>query len=401
MMQSKTFRAPTMKDAIALVKAELGPEAVILTTRQVRSHKGLLGRVEIEITAAPDPQRATKTAKAAEPIARSADAQPPATPRLDDLARRVAALESNGAIDALRARIDRMGEQLDDVTRLLARLTDAGEVPAAEVATAPAAPSVSRVYEAMLSRLVERGVAIDLARDIVAEASCADFEADEFEALPHIADAIMKRIRVRDPFAGAKGQTVCALVGPTGVGKTTTLAKLAAGQVLDRRKRAALLTVDTFRVGAVEQLRVYGRIMDVPVEIAGDERDLAEKIARHADKDVIFVDTAGVGQKDRMMLNKMATYFAGNAQFETHLIVSATTQYRDLADIAEQFRIFSPTSLIASKLDESNALGGVFTLAATHAYPLSWFTIGQQVPDDIEPATAERVVDQLLGITAH
>ncbi|MCC6158400.1 MAG: flagellar biosynthesis protein FlhF [Deltaproteobacteria bacterium] len=400
-MQTKSFRAPTMKDAIALVKAELGPEAVILTTRSVRSHKGLLGRVEIEITAAPDPQRAARAAKAAEPAANSPEISTTAEPRPDDLARRLAALESSGAVDALRARVDRMGEQLDDVTRLLARLTEAGEVPAVAEVSAPVAPAVSRVYESILARLVDRGVAVDLARDIVAEAACADFEADEFEVLPHIAGAIMNRIKVKDPFAGAKGQTVCALVGPTGVGKTTTLAKLAAGQVLDRRKRAAFLTVDTFRVGAVEQLRVYGRIMDVPVEIAGDERDLAEKIARHADKDVIFVDTAGVGQKDRMMLNKMAAYFAGNARFETHLIVSATTQYRDLADIAEQFRIFSPSSLIASKLDESNALGGVFTLAATHAFPLSWFTIGQQVPDDIEPATAERVVDQLLGITAH
>lgn len=400
-MQTKTFRAPTMKDAIALVKAELGSEAVILTTRQVRSHRGLLGRVEIEITAALDPKRAVRATNPAEPIAKPANSAPAVEPKLDDLARRVAALESSVAIDALRARIDRMGEQLDDVTRLLARWADAGEVPTPVDVDTPAAPAVSRVYESMLARLVEKGVAVDLARDLVAEASCADFEADEFEALPHIADAIMKRIRVVDPFADTRGQRVCALVGPTGVGKTTTLAKLAAGQVLDRRKRAAFLTVDTFRVGAVEQLRVYGRIMDVPVEIAGDERDLAEKIARHADKDVIFVDTAGVGQKDRMMLNKMAAYFAGNGSFETHLIVSATTQYRDLADIAERFRVFSPTSLIASKLDESNALGGVFTLAATHAFPLSWFTIGQQVPDDIEPATAERVVDQLLGITAH
>ncbi len=401
-MQTKTFRAPSMKDAIALVKTDLGPDAVILTTRSVRSHKGLLGRIEVEITAGLDPNRATATKVA--PPAANLPAKPPASltreePRLDDIARRLAAIESSAAIDALRARVDRMGEQLDDVTRLLARLTDVPEPP--EIAKPVAPPAVSRVYEAMLSRLLDKGVATDLARDIVAEASCADFEVDEFEALPHIAGAIMNRIRVKDPFAGAKGQTVCALVGPTGVGKTTTLAKLAAAQVLDHRKRAALLTVDTFRVGAVEQLRVYGRIMNVPVEIAGDERDLADKIARHADKDVIFVDTAGVGQKDRMMLNKMAAYFAGSARFETHLIVSATTQSRDLADIVEQFRIFSPSTLIASKLDESNALGGVFTLAATHALPLSWFTIGQQVPDDIEPATAERVVDQLLGITAH
>ncbi|MCZ7587087.1 MAG: 50S ribosome-binding GTPase [Deltaproteobacteria bacterium] len=291
-----------------------------------------------------------------------------------------------------------MSRKLDDLMRSIEQIA-VGESAASEVAWG------SRALADLYRRLTEGGVADEAAALVIREAAARldeEGRADEFRALDAVAGEIMRRVRIADPFADVgRRQVVCALVGPTGVGKTTTIAKLAGAQVLEHGRKAAFLTTDTFRVGAVDQLRAYARILGVPLDVAVDDNDLSEKIARHADKDVIFIDTQGVGQKDAAMMRRLAGYFERMRQVDLHLIVSATTQASDLEDIAESYREFPVASVIASKLDESNELGGIYTLLAGRNQSASFFTVGQKVPEDIETATRERVVDRLLGITAH
>ena len=191
------------------------------------------------------------------------------------------------------------------------------------------------------------------------------------------------------------------VVGPTGVGKTTTVAKLAAHQVFELDRSVALLTVDTYRIGAIDQLRTYAKILDVPVEVCLSPVEFVEAARRHADKDMLLVDTAGASQKDAAMIGELAKVHQSGVPMDVHLIVSATTADADLADIATRYRALPLSSLIVSKLDESNRFGGVYNLMQDTRLPVSFFTIGQSVPDDIEPATPERVADLLLSISAQ
>jgi len=394
-MQIKTFRAPSMKMAIAAVKAELGPHAVVMSTKTIKSLSGILGRPQIEVTAGIDPNPGTDAGRE---TPRTPAVEGSLAEQVSDLASRLECIKRDGPDAGLEVRLNRMDSQLERLTQVLGMVAEVESGPLADV-------KASSPMDECMRGLVRAGVEESCARGIIRtarEAMNRDGSQSGFSALDFVAPAVMERVRIKDPFLQiGKKQLLFALVGPTGVGKTTTIAKLAAGQVFDREKKAAIVTIDTFRVGAVEQLRTYARIMDAPLEVAVDEKDLSEKIALHSDKDAIFIDTTGSSQKDAQMMRRLAGYFDGVDDIDIHLIVSATTQPADLADIEKNYRHFPIATLIASKLDESNAMGGVFNLMAVQKLPVSFFTIGQNVPDDIEVATKERVVDQLLGITAH
>lgn len=409
-MHIKTFRAPTMKEAIAAVKAGLGPDAVVLSTKTVKPRSGRLGRISVEVTAALDPSYGT---------AGNGRSHAPALPGMDtggeevmgriaNLSTRIEDMERSRKDARLRARLDRMSAQLDTLAQVMDRVVGA-DGPSQEAGEYPGLIKVDFLYPKPLKkhykRLIFAGVNDDGAREIIEEAAFNLRESEYGDArrvLDHVAGAIMDRIHLRDPFQDiGRKQIICALIGPTGVGKTTTIAKLAAVMDFDRGRKAAFLTIDTFRVGAIEQLRTYAKIMGTPLEVVDKSDDLPEKIARHADKDVIFLDTAGVSQKDTRMMRKLTAYFEGNRNIGIHLIVSATTQTRDLFDIAESYQRLPLSTLIASKLDESNAIGGIYNLVTKKNLPLSYFTIGQNVPEDIEMASKERVVDLMLGITSN
>ncbi|MBZ0272080.1 flagellar biosynthesis protein FlhF [bacterium] len=434
-MTTRTFRAATMKEALAAVKAEMGADAVILSTRSAKSLSGLIGRPGVEVTAArsadarPAPARAPEIAReiprAPEPSraaaayanARAAsepesEPEPRAIATPDDdrfaaFARRLDRLESHFGERSIDERLSRMSGQIEMLAAAIATLGSAAPPAMPEMTNGGGFASdlsASIAFRNLYEKLIAEGVIETMAFDIVEEARGRLGKApeDEFLAMEHVAAAIMDRVRVVNPFSDiGRKQAICAVVGPTGSGKTTTIAKLAAAQVFNRGKKAAFVTVDTFRIGAVEQLRTYARIMSAPLDVAVDEDDLAAKIARHADKDAIFIDTAGVSQKDTRMVKRLAGYFANRPQIDLHLIVPATTQHRDLKEVVASYDGVTLSSLIATKLDEANALGGVFNIAGQTGLPLSYFTIGQHVPDDIEAATRERVVDRLLGITTH
>ncbi|MCB9488999.1 MAG: flagellar biosynthesis protein FlhF [Deltaproteobacteria bacterium] len=459
-MQIKTYRAPSMKAAIAAVKEGLGPDAVVLSTRTIRGDNPLLGKSAIEITAALDPDVAREAAVNARPkdtgrvnvmlddgpMGAMADtliaASTPSPARSNghangranghgythdgasashapikssrDLMKEARDRALRGEFTAepgLQDRIELLTEQVQRLAQMMGQGSPEQAraaqdlIPSLADIARTCAPERPAAYDALMAQLLDSAVEHELADRIIRDAMTGvDNPAmvDDFTALEHVAQQIMDRTHLFDPFeAVGQRQVRCAFVGATGVGKTTTLAKLASSHVLDRGRRAAFFTIDTFRVGAVEQLRTYARILGVPLEIIRSEEEMAEKLAKHADKDGIFVDTAGVSQKDTPLINKMADCLHGHAMMDIHLVASATTQYKDLLEIAENYGRLPITSLIGTKLDESNAMGGIYNLMHKYNWPLSYFTIGQNVPDDIEKATSERVCDQLLDITAH
>ena len=181
-----------------------------------------------------------------------------------------------------------------------------------------------------------------------------------------------------------------ALVGPTGVGKTTTIAKLAANYRLREKRRVGLITVDTYRVAAVEQLRTYADIIDLPMEVVATPREMREAVARMSHLDLVLMDTAGRSPRDEVKIQELKSMLAEAEPDEVHLVLSSTAGAKSLISTAERFADVGTTALLLTKLDEAHSLGHLVSLVRECQLPVSYLTDGQNVPDDIQVAERRR-----------
>ena len=192
------------------------------------------------------------------------------------------------------------------------------------------------------------------------------------------------------------GVRIAALLGTTGVGKTTTLAKIAAKFVLEQGISAALITADTYRISAVEQLRTYSDILGLPLEIVYSPNELAKAINKHRNRDLILIDTAGRSQHNDYQMKELQEFLRANQRIEKHIVLSTTTKASDAKDILDKFSVCEPEKIIFTKTDETASVGLVLNLLFKQKLSLSYMTNGQSVPDDITPASAEALADLLL-----
>lgn len=197
--------------------------------------------------------------------------------------------------------------------------------------------------------------------------------------------------------AGSRTPRVVSLVGPTGTGKTTTIAKLAAEYALRRHQRVGLITTDTYRIGAVEQLRTYADIVGLPLLVADDAAALRRARESLGDRDLILVDTAGRSHSDHDRVRELGSLLRAASPDETHLVLSSTSHGATLVAEAESFAEVGVDRVIVAKLDEAVGFGVLVAALSRIGRPLSWLTTGQQVPDDLEPARAERLAELVLG----
>ena len=211
-------------------------------------------------------------------------------------------------------------------------------------------------------------------------------------------EAIESIIAIAPPIAAVAGaRRVVALVGPTGVGKTTTVAKLAATFKLAHGFRPGLVTVDTYRIAAVEQLRTYAEIISLPLAVANAPGDMRRAIDELGDVDLVLIDTAGRSPRDEVKIRELADFLAEAEPDEVHLVLSAVAGERSLRAAVERFALVHADRLILTKLDEADGLGGVLAVLGQADRPISYITTGQAVPDDIEPADRRRLARLILG----
>jgi flagellar biosynthesis protein FlhF len=209
---------------------------------------------------------------------------------------------------------------------------------------------------------------------------------------------LMEAVDVTGPTT--EGMKIWVFIGPTGVGKTTTLAKLAAQFRLKAHKKITLISLDTYRIGAVDQLRTYADILDLPLEVAFRPEDLKKIIESNMHQDLLLIDTVGRSPNDSRHLEELRAFLAVHPQLENHLLLSATTKDRDLSQIVQRFSCVPIKSYIFTKLDETDEYAPLFNQLLRDRKPLSYLTNGQNVPEDIELATKVRVANLFLN-TLH
>ncbi len=191
---------------------------------------------------------------------------------------------------------------------------------------------------------------------------------------------------------------IVALVGPTGVGKTTTIAKLAAKFILKHGpKQVALITTDNYRIGAHEQINTYGRILDVPVRVASSAEELRDLIEGFADKRLILIDTAGMSQRNMQLVDQINTLQYSGLAIKSYLVMSAATEYQAMNEIIRAFQVFAPQASILTKLDEAATIGSALSAIIEQDLPLAFITDGQQVPEDMHSPCARSLIEYCVA----
>lgn len=262
-------------------------------------------------------------------------------------------------------------------------------------------PALAQVREKLNELGLAPGVIGDLVAEIPLELQGANPELSRL--LTYCQQLLAAKLMFSDPLDIGRGgkQQIFALIGPTGVGKTTTIAKLAANFNLFERKKVGLVTIDTYRIAAVEHLKTYGDIMNLPVEVVYTPADLEQAIANLKRCDIILVDTAGRSPRNQAMMDELGRFIAKPFIETILLVISATTQYQDMVNIEQKFSRIAYTHLVFTKLDETSSMGSVVSLAWNCRRPISYLTAGQNVPDDIEVAKPEPLIAQLFKGLSH
>jgi flagellar biosynthesis protein FlhF len=211
--------------------------------------------------------------------------------------------------------------------------------------------------------------------------------------------AVVEMLPPAEPLvlSAAKGPTVVAVVGPTGVGKTTTIAKLAANMKLREGKRVGLITIDTYRIAAVEQLKTYSEILQVPLVAVTAPEEMQPVIRRMSDLDLILIDTAGRSQKDELRIAELRRFLTAAKPDQVHLVLSCTSREETIHEAIRSFSVLDVGHLIFTKLDEAVGLGVILNVLRSVDLRLSYITNGQSVPADIEVGGARRVAQLILG----
>lgn len=393
-MKVRRYEAKSYREALAQVRDDLGPDAVILTTKEL-SRGGLFGlfsRGTVEIVAATDVPLAASAGRERvrpRPVPREGGTGSPA--RVSP-APEAAAAQRPAAEDARLGRLEQGVGEIRATLRELLKDRGRGDGPPAE------RPEVA----AWLRRLTSGGYPEARARELLSR--LPEGTRDRLPDAPPLETEVRRLVReafrVSGPLLSGTqqgGTRIAAVVGPTGVGKTTTIAKLAAECGLVRNRQVGLLTVDTYRVAAVEQLRTYADIMSIPIEVASTPEEAREKLRAFASKELVLVDTAGRSQHAKEQVDELCTLMRALEPDEIHLVASATSKPDDLLAVYREFGRLEPNRLLFTKLDETESYGGLLLLAQESRLPISYLTNGQKVPEDMAVATVDRLMELVLG----
>ena len=424
-MTINKFQGKTKEEAIEKAKAEFGPNAVIMNIKEVK-RKGIFGFLfptTYEVTAAIEekepvyvaaPSGMVSNAIPRENINLAADEEIQIPQPMRTQPREEVKTETKEVIVERTSKFASMKAQeeektLDAEKQFKERLDNLSELLEQKLAS-PIEDEMTRKSNSQELNFV-RMIYNTLLKNEVNEKYINQIldEVEKFIRLGNNVDLILPNIyqklvlkfgQPKTIDLSGKKPNIIFFIGPTGVGKTTTIAKIASKYKVEYNQKVAFVTADTYRIAATEQLRVYANILDAPMSIVYSVEDINEVIEEYEDYDLIFVDTAGFSHKNQQQKNDTKRLLEGvkpELNKEVYLVLSATTKYNDLLDIVDIYNDITSYNLIFTKLDETSAYGNLLNIKLYADANLSYVTIGQNVPDDIEVFDTQKIVKQLLG----
>jgi flagellar biosynthesis protein FlhF len=395
-MRIKTFYTKTMSEALREIKAHLGPEALLLSTKEIPRRSGVWGKSSgFEVVAASDntedidvfsPSAEAKGSIEKADFAEQNSSEAPANEMapetyspatLSKKAARTSAKKAKPKKSAIRPTME----------------------VAAKTPVEKESPFKGRVSLSLYQELLDCGVDSSLARELLMTA-LDSLSAGQRRSRPallrSLGHAALDLVSIPSSQNGMPEKRVVAFVGPTGVGKTTSIAKLAARLALQKKKKVILMTLDGYRIGAVEQLRSYAGLMGIPFRFVEDVSSLSRAIEENSQRDYILIDTAGRGPRDMEAMRSLATFLKKADFIERHLVLSATTKPSDMRKIMDHFEICRPDHLLFTKLDETSTPGPILNELVRTQKSFSYYTDGQRVPDDLHAVPREGIMDIVL-----
>jgi len=386
----KKYVARDFKTAIQRAKEEMGRDAIILHTRQVKKG-GILGllyppRVEVTVVVDDKLQVNTDRLRAENTFALPATIKPEIAANIDVISA-INNNENSSREDAVLQEIQKMKNLMTDIK---SRMYDVEVIKGMP-------EQVQNFYETLINNNVERDIALRVVNSVATRLPKDGIGDDTWarDVCLHTLQEVIQQVQPIQVKAERKGMIVF-LVGPTGVGKTTTIAKLAANLTFLDSKSVALITLDTYRVSAAEQLRTFAEIIGIPISVVFTPTDLMLAIEQYREKDLIFVDTAGRSPYNSEQMEELREFVNIARPDETILVMSVTTDNNDLIKIYQRFQSIGVDKLIFTKLDEAYNYGSILNALYEIKKPIAYFTTGQNVPDDIEVPDALRLAQRLL-----
>ncbi len=413
-MKIKRYFAPDVRQAMRMVRDSQGPDAVILSNKRVDGGIEIVAAIDYDESIMPRPVPAT-TGSIADGIKTDLNHPSPESQVTSQSQSQHGNAKAAAKMSAAARYEGDFSAESNNGTRVQAPLSTIqwGQEPAiVEMQTelknlrgmlekqlsGLAWDEFTRRYPLkaeLVQQLMALGLSDSLCKAMVEEVPERSHPDDLFK---NSLECLSRMIPVANDEILNEGGVV-ALVGPTGVGKTTTAAKLAARYALRHGNRhVALVTIDNYRVCAHEQLRTYGRILDIPVKTADSREELRKVLDDLCDRRLVLIDTAGMSQRDSH-LSEQASILCGDDMFiKSSLVISATSQVSSIQEVIQAFGLFNPASLIMTKLDEATSLGGALDIATQYGVPISYVCDGQQVPEDLHMARAYDLVNRCVDI---
>jgi flagellar biosynthesis protein FlhF len=391
-MKVKKYTASSMPEAMKLVRGELGNEAVILNSRVVQTggFMGFFKKNSIEVIAAidPDTDLSSKAASVDQPgkftrpvVMKEVSKKGTPTVQLKP------AIETPQKADK---------ELLREISQLKELLKESGKIEGVSLPE-----PISRQIQFLRDMDINQETIDELAGFLLEKWYLGGAAASEAEITEWCALAIEDKLSPL-AFEGISfKRKFVNVIGPTGVGKTTTLAKIAADCVLKHQKKVAFITTDTYRIAAIEQLKTYAKILDVPIEVCYNMEDFKAATDKFADYDLVFIDTAGRNFRNQKYVNDLKDVIDFGKDMETYLVLALTAKQRDMEEIRQQFSLIHIDKFIFTKLDETSVYGAMLNMALKFSTGIAYLTNGQDVPDDLIEAKPNTIANTILGVSTY
>ena len=408
-MTINKYQGKTKEEAIEKAKQELGPGAVVMNVKEIKP-KGMFKAFKqsvFEVTAAVEEKEPYMEQR--KPVAQQLRAPESINLAADEKIEPIKYQEKKETVNPLRTVNSDNGKEdlekrLENLSNILEKQLSAEvsrkkeEEPKQSAVNPEGLQFIKMLYRTLLDNDVNEkyiNQILDEAEKIMHNASSVDY------ILSNVYQKMILKLGQPSTIdISGKKPRVIFFIGPTGVGKTTTIAKIASKYKLEMGMKVVFLTADTYRIAATEQLRVYANILDAPMSIIYSPEELNDAVARVSEYDLIFIDTAGFSHRNEEQCTDMKKMIAGLDEAyekEVYLVVSATTKYKDLLEIMDVYKEIADYKIIFTKLDETTAYGNIFNIKMYSGASLSYMTNGQNVPDDIEEFNTQKIVKQLLG----